>query len=399
MKLIESIQADAAELQAIRRDIHAHPEIGYDVLRTAELVAARLEGWGYLVTRGVGRSGVVGTLRRGTSPRAIALRADMDALPVQEANDFAHRSTVAGAMHACGHDGHTAMLLGAARHLAREGEFDGTVQLFFQPAEEAGGGARAMIEDGLFARFPVDAVFGLHNWPGIAAGDFAVRPGPLMASTSLFRITLRGAGCHAAMPHLGRDPVFAAGQVLSALQGIVTRNRNPIEGAVLSVTQIHAGEAMNVVPTDAWLGGTVRTFSDATLGLIERRMRAVVAATAAAFECESEVEFTHQYPATVNDAAQTAFAAGVMRELVGDEHVDAAAEPTMAAEDFSFMLRERPGCYAFIGNGTGEHRAMGHGGGPCLLHNASYDFNDALLPVGASYFVRLVERFLAPVPG
>lgn len=212
MKLIDSIVAHADELTALRRDIHAHPEVGYDVFRTAELVAERLEQWGYAVTRGVGRTGVVGTLKRGGSVRAIGLRADMDALPVQEANTFAHRSTVAGAMHACGHDGHTTMLLGAARHLARHGEFDGTVQLFFQPAEESGGGARAMIEDGLFERFPVDAVFGLHNWPGIAAGDFAVRPGPLMASTSLFRINLRGAGCHAAMPHLGRDPVFAAGR-------------------------------------------------------------------------------------------------------------------------------------------------------------------------------------------
>ena len=394
MKLIDSIVAHADELTALRRDIHAHPEVGYDVFRTAELVAERLEQWGYAVTRGVGRTGVVGTLKRGGSVRAIGLRADMDALPVQEANTFAHRSTVPGAMHACGHDGHTTMLLGAARHLARHGEFDGTVQLFFQPAEESGGGARAMIEDGLFERFPVDAVFGLHNWPGIAAGDFAVRPGPLMASTSLFRITLRGAGCHAAMPHLGRDPVFAAGQVLSALQGIVTRNRNPIDGAVLSVTQVHAGEAMNVVPTDAWLGGTVRTFSDATLDLIETRMRAVVAATATAFDCESEVDFQRQYPATVNDAEQTAVAVAVMRELVGDAHVNAAVDPTMAAEDFSFMLREKPGCYAFLGNGAGDHRVHGHGGGPCLLHNASYDFNDALLPVGASYFVRLVERFL-----
>ncbi|MBN3723801.1 M20 aminoacylase family protein [Burkholderia sp. Ac-20379] len=394
MKLIDSIVAHADELQTIRRDIHAHPEVGFAVNRTADLVAERLEAWGYAVTRGVGQTGVVGTLKRGGGTRAIGLRADMDALPVQEANTFAHRSTVPGAMHACGHDGHTAMLLGAARHLAQHGGFDGTVQLFFQPAEEAGGGARAMIEDGLFERFPVEAVFGLHNWPGIPAGDFAVRPGPLMASTSLFKITLRGAGCHAAMPHLGRDPVFAAGQVLNALQGIVTRNRNPIDGAVLSVTQIHAGEALNVVPTDAWLGGTVRTFSDATLDLIETRMRAVAAATASAFDCECEVWFERQYPATVNDAAQTALAVEVMRELVGDAHVNAAADPTMAAEDFSFMLREKPGCYAFLGNGSGDHRVHGHGGGPCLLHNASYDFNDALLPVGASYFVRLVERFL-----
>jgi hippurate hydrolase len=394
MKLIESITANADELQAIRRDIHAHPELGYDVFRTAALVAARLEQWGFAVTPNVGRTGVVGTLTRGASARAIGLRADMDALPVQEANGFAHRSTAPGVMHACGHDGHTAMLLGAARHLAEHGRFDGTVHVIFQPAEEAGGGARAMIEDGLFERFPCDAVFGLHNWPGIAAGDFAVRPGALMASTSLFKIKLRGAGCHAAMPHLGRDPVLAAAHLLTALQGIVTRNRNPVEGAVLSVTQIHAGEALNVVPTDAWLGGTVRTFSEDMLDLIERRMRTIAASVSSAFDCECEVDFERQYPATINDPAQTALAVEVMRELVGEGHVNASVDPTMAAEDFSFMLNERPGCYAFLGNGSGDHRVPGHGAGPCLLHNASYDFNDALLPVGASYFVKLVERFL-----
>jgi hippurate hydrolase len=268
------------------------------------------------------------------------------------------------------------------------------VHFIFQPAEEAGAGARAMIDDGLFERFPVDAVFGVHNWPGIATGHFAVRPGPLMASTSLFKITLRGAGCHGAMPHLGRDPVIAAGHVLLALQSIVSRNKNPVEAAALSVTQIHAGEAQNVVPADAWLGGTVRTFTTAMLDLIESRLRAVVAATAAAFDCEYEIAFDRNYPPTVNDPAQTAFAVEVMREVVGAEKVDPAVDPTMAAEDFSFMLKARPGCYAFLGNGMGDHREMGHGGGPCLLHNSSYDFNDELLTIGARYFVRLVERFL-----
>ncbi|WP_109478706.1 M20 aminoacylase family protein [Paraburkholderia sp. C35] len=394
MNAIAEIQAFSEEMTAVRRDIHAHPELGYNVSRTADLVASKLEAWGLPVVRGVGKTGLVATLKRGNSTRAIGLRADMDALPMQEANTFAHRSTVPGAMHACGHDGHTAMLLGAARYLAKSGEFDGSVHFIFQPAEEEGAGAQVMIDDGLFERFPVDAVFGVHNWPGIPEGHFGVRPGPIMASTSLFRITVTGAGCHGAMPHLGEDPVFAVAQIVSALQSILTRNKNPLDAAALSVTQIHAGEAQNVVPTDAWLGGTVRTFSNETLDLIESRMRVIVSAIATGLGCRSEIEFSRNYPPTVNDPEQTAFAVEVMREVVGDQAVDAAIQPTMAAEDFSFMLRAKPGCYAFIGNGSGDHRVVGHGAGPCLLHNASYDFNDRLLPVGSTYFVRLVERFL-----
>lgn len=394
MNLISEIQERANEIQIIRRDIHAHPEVGYDVHRTANLVAAKLEQWGLSVTRNIGKTGLVGTLRRGTSSRSIGLRADMDALPMQESNEFAHRSTVIGSMHACGHDGHTAMLLGAAQYLSSDDDFDGTVHFIFQPAEEAGAGAQAMIDDGLFERFPVDAVFGVHNWPGIPAGHFGVRPGPIMASTSLFKVTLRGAGCHGAMPHLGIDPVIAAAHLVTSLQSIITRNKSPIEAAAMSVTQIHGGEAQNVVPTDAWIGGTVRTFSDGTLDLIEQRMRSIVSATALAFGCESEIAFDRNYPPTVNDTAQTALAVEVMRELVGDANVDTAVDPTMAAEDFSFMLRARPGCYAFLGNGSGDHRTVGHGAGPCLLHNASYDFNDDLLPIGSSYFVKLVQRFL-----
>ncbi len=397
MNAIAEIRAFSDELRAIRRDIHAHPELGYNVHRTADLVAEKLQQWGIAVTRGVGKTGVVGTLKRGSSNRAIGLRADMDALPVQEVNDFAHRSTIDGAMHACGHDGHTTMLLGAAHYLANFGDFDGTVQFFFQPAEEEGAGAQAMIEDGLFERFPVEAVFGVHNWPGIPAGHFGVKPGPIMASTSLFKIKLSGAGCHGAMPHLGRDPVFAAAQLVSLLQSILTRNKNPVEAAALSITQIHAGEAQNVVPTDAWIGGTVRTFSDETLDLIESRMRAIVSATAFGLDCKSDVEFSRNYPPTINDPEQTAFAVEVMRELVGPDAVNATIEPTMAAEDFSFMLKAKPGCYAFLGNGSGDHRSVGHGAGPCLLHNASYDFNDELLPVGSSYFVKLAERFLRKI--
>jgi amidohydrolase len=394
MKLIDDIQSRSAEIRVIRRDLHAHPEVGYDVFRTSDLVAAKLEQWGLSVTRNVGKTGIVGTLIRGSSQRAIGLRADMDALPMQESNEFAHRSTVPGAMHACGHDGHTAMLLGAAQYLAASDDFDGTVHFIFQPAEEAGAGAQAMIDDGLFERFPVDAVFGVHNWPGIPAGHFGVRPGPIMASTSLFKITLRGAGCHGAMPHLGHDPVIAAAHVVTSLQSILTRNKNPIEAAALSVTQIHAGEAQNVVPTEAWLGGTVRTFSDGTLDLIENRLRSIVSATALAFDCKSDVTFDRNYPPTVNDATQTAFAVEVMREIAGDANVNASVDPTMAAEDFAFMLKAKPGCYAFLGNGSGDHRTPGHGSGPCLLHNSSYDFNDDLLPIGSSYFVKLVQRYL-----
>jgi hippurate hydrolase len=396
MEVLDDIQANVAEIQAIRRDIHAHPEVGYEVHRTSDLVASKLIGWGLAVTRHIGRTGLVATLKNGTSKRAIGLRADMDALPMQESNQFPYRSTVKGAMHACGHDGHTAMLLGAAQYLAKHRDFDGSVQFIFQPAEEAGAGAQAMIDDGLFERFPVDAIFGVHNWPGIPAGQFAVRAGPIMASTSDFKITLRGAGCHGAMPHMGTDPVIAAAQLVSSLQSIISRNKNPIESAAMSVTQIHGGEAFNVVPTDTWIGGTVRTFSDGALDMIEKRIRAMAAATALAFDCESEITFDRNYPPTVNDAEQTAFAVEVMQALVGEGNVNTSVDPTMGAEDFSFMLQARPGCYAFLGNGSGEHRSAGHGAGPCLLHNASYDFNDALLPIGSSYFVKLVQGFLNP---
>jgi hippurate hydrolase len=396
MKLIPEVLAARDEIQAIRRTIHAHPELRYEEVRTAELVAQRLEQWGIEVHRGLGKTGVVGVLKRGTSQRAVGLRADMDALPIHELNTFEHRSQNNGRMHACGHDGHTAMLLGAAQHLASRGEFDGKIVFIFQPAEEGGAGARAMIEDGLFSKFPVDAVFGIHNWPGLPQGTFGVKEGPIMASSNEFRIDIKGVGAHAAMPHNGRDPVFAAVQIANALQSIITRNKKPIETAVLSVTQIHAGDAVNVIPDDAWLAGTVRTFTTATLDMVESRMRKIAEATAAAFDCAVNVTFHRNYPPTVNSAEEAKFAAEVMREIVGAENVNTAVEPTMGAEDFSFMLLEKPGCYAFLGNGDGAHREIGHGEGPCMLHNASYDFNDELLPIGSSYWVRLAQRFLAP---
>lgn len=397
MKTIPEIAAWQDEFTALRRDLHAHPELRYDEHRTAGLVAERLEGWGLEVTRGLGGTGVVATLRAGKSSRSVGLRADMDALPVLEQNQFPHRSLHPGRMHACGHDGHTTMLLAAARYLAGRRNFDGTAHFIFQPAEEGGAGARAMIESGLFKRFPCAAVFGIHNWPGLPAGHFAVNPGAIMASSNEFRITIRGKGGHAAMPHNTRDPVFAAIQIANGLQGIITRNKKPVDAAVLSITQLHAGEASNVIPDEAALGGTVRTFNIEALDLIESRMRQLATATAAAHDCTAETRFERNYPPTINSPAETEFAVSVMREVCGADSVIANVEPTMGAEDFAFMLLAKPGCYAFIGNGDGVHRTSGHGEGPCMLHNASYDFNDELIPIGGTYWVRLVERYLPRV--
>lgn len=395
MKLLPEIQAARGEIQTLRRTIHANPELRYEETHTASLVAKTLAGWDIEVHEGIGKTGVIGVLKRGTGTKSIGLRADMDALPIHELNTFEHRSKNEGKMHACGHDGHTAMLLGAARHLAKHGDFDGTIVFIFQPAEEGGAGAQAMIDDGLFTRFPVDAVFGIHNWPGMPTGHFGVTEGPIMASSNEFRIEIKGVGSHAALPHNGRDPVFTAVQIANGLQSVITRNKKPLDTAVLSITQIHAGDAVNVVPDTAWLAGTVRTFTTETLDLIEARMRKIVQSTAEAYECSVEMTFHRNYPPTINSGNEARFAAAVMKEVVGEEKVDDAVEPTMGAEDFSFMLLAKPGCYAFLGNGNGGHREAGHGAGPCMLHNASYDFNDELLPVGATYWVRLAQRFLA----
>jgi hippurate hydrolase len=394
MRLVEPIIAHQAELQQIRRDIHAHPELCYEEQRTADVVAARLTEWGIPIVRGMGVTGVVGIIKNGNSGRAIGLRADMDALPMQELNSFEHASRHAGKMHACGHDGHTAMLLGAARHLSRNRNFDGTVYLIFQPAEEGGGGARRMIEDGLFEQFPMDAVYGMHNWPGIPMGNFGVVSGPMMASSNEFRVVVKGKGAHAAQPHRGVDPVMVAVQIAQAWQTIVSREKNPLDTAVLSITQIHAGSATNVIPDEAVMAGTVRTFTTDVLDLIERRMNEIASGVAAGFNASVDFGFKRNYPPLVNHPAQTAFAIEAMKAVVGSDKVDADVEPTMGAEDFAYMLQAKPGCYVFIGNGEGDHRAAGHGLGPCQLHNASYDFNDQLLPIGASYWVRLVEMSL-----
>ena len=394
MRLVEPILAFQSELEQIRRDLHAHPELCYEEQRTADVVAARLAEWGIPVVRGLGKTGVVGIIKNGTSTRAIGLRADMDALPMQELNTFDHASRHPGKMHACGHDGHTAMLLGAAHYLSRHRNFDGTVYLIFQPAEEGGAGARKMIEDGLFEQFPMDAVYGMHNWPGLPAGSFGVIPGPMMASSNEFRVVVQGKGAHAAQPHRGIDPVMVAVQIAQAWQTIISREKNPLETAVLSITQIHAGSATNVIPDEAVLIGTVRTFSTGVLDLIERRMQEMANGVAAAYNAGVDFGFKRNYPPLINHPEQTAFAVEAMRAVVGAENVNTAVEPTMGAEDFAFMLQAKPGCYVFIGNGDGDHRAGGHGLGPCQLHNGSYDFNDQLLPIGASYWVRLVETGL-----
>ncbi|NVO04973.1 MAG: amidohydrolase [Rhodoferax sp.] len=393
MKLIEPIVSAAAGIAAIRRDLHAHPELCFQEVRTADVVAAKLTEWGIPMHRGLGTTGVIGILKAGNSDRAIGLRADMDALPMQEFNTFAHKSQHAGKMHACGHDGHTATLLAAAQHLAQHRNFDGTVYLIFQPAEEGGGGAREMIKEGLFEQFPMQAVFGMHNWPGMEVGQFAVSAGPVMASSNEFKITIRGKGGHAAMPHNALDPVPVAAQMVTAFQTIISRNLKPIDAGVISVTMVHAGEATNVIPDSCELQGTVRTFSIPVLDQIEQRMRVVAEHTASAFGLACEFEFVRNYPPTINSAAEAEFARGVMAELVGAERV-IAQEPTMGAEDFAYMLMAKPGCYVFMGNGDGSHRDMGHGGGPCMLHNPSYDFNDDLIPLGASYWVRLAEAWL-----
>ncbi len=394
MKLVEPIIAFQSELQLIRRDLHAHPELCYEEQRTSDVVAARLADWGIPVVRGLGITGVVGILKKGNSSRAIGLRADMDALPMHEVNSFAHASVHPGKMHACGHDGHTAMLLGAAHHLVTQGNFDGTVYLIFQPAEEGGAGARRMIGDGLFERFPMEAVYGMHNWPGMAEGSFGVVAGPMMASSNEFKLVVRGKGAHAAQPHKGVDPVMLAVQIAQGWQTIISREKSPLDTAVLSITQIHGGSATNVIPDEAVMIGTVRTFTTPVLDLIQQRMEEIATHTAAAHRASVDFTFKRNYPPLVNHAEQTALAVQAMQAVAGAERVDANVEPTMGAEDFAFMLQAKPGCYVFIGNGEGSHREGGHGLGPCQLHNASYDFNDNLLPIGASYWVRLAEMSL-----
>lgn len=387
MQIPARIQSELPRLVALRHELHAHPELAFEEHRTADLVVRVLEKAGIEAHRGLAGTGVVGVLRAGRSPRAIGLRADMDALPIEEENTFPHRSRHPGRMHACGHDGHTAMLLAAAEYLAATREFDGTVYFIFQPAEEGEGGARAMIEDGLFTRFPMDAVFGLHNWPGLPVGQIAVHSGPVMASTDQFDIILRGHGAHAAMPHQGRDPVLAGAALVQALQGLISRECAPLDAAVLSVTRFHAGEAYNVIPPQAVLGGTVRTLRPEVQAQLEAAIERMATGIAQAHGMQAQVDYRRGYPATVNSLREAAFCRQVAAEVVGEAQVRTDLPPSMGAEDFAYMLRERPGCYVWLGNGPGE--------GGCTLHNPRYDFNDAALPIGAAYWVRLAERWLA----
>ena len=388
MQIIPRIAEFKNDLVAWRHDIHAHPELGFEESRTSDLVADKLAASGIEVHRGIGKTGIVGVLKSGMSPRAIGLRADMDALPIEEENDFEYRSRNKGRMHACGHDGHTTMLLGAARYLAETRRFDGTVHFIFQPAEEGLGGAAAMVEDGLFERFPCEAIFGMHNRPHLAEGRFAIRSGPMMAGGGIFDIRVTGRGAHGARPEAGIDPIVVACHIATALQTIVARNVAPVDTSVVSVTQIHAGEAYNVIPPEAVLRGTARAFATTTFDLIENNMRRIAEGVASAFGATAEVDFRRNFLPLVNDAQETRFIADVAAELVGPEAVNREGGLVMASEDFSAMLAECPGAYIQIGNGDRP--------GGCEVHNPGYDFNDAILPLGASLFARLVERRLAP---
>ena len=376
-----------ADMTAWRQHLHAHPEIAYEEVETANFVAERLAEFGVdEIHRGMGKTGVVGVIKAGDGPGKIGLRADMDALPIHEATGAPHASTIAGKMHACGHDGHTTMLLGAARYLAETRNFDGTVYLIFQPAEEGRGGAKAMIEDGLFERFPCDRVFGLHNWPSLPAGQFAMCRGPAMAASDEFRIQLRGRGCHAAMPHTGRDPIACGAAIVQALQTVVARRVDPIDNAVLSVTQFVGGDTFNVVPETAFLGGTVRTYKPETRDLVERRLGEIASGIAAAMEIDCEVAYRRGYPPTVNHDLEAQMGVDAAREIVGSDNVLIDPAPVMGAEDFAYMLEAKPGSYVWMGTGKGENSPN--------LHSAYFDFNDEALPTGVSYWARLVEKTL-----
>ena len=376
-----------AEISAIRRDIHAHPELAYEENRTSDIVAAKLQEWGLEVTRGLGKTGLVGTLRKGNSVKSIGLRADMDALPMDEINDFAHRSQNQGRMHACGHDGHTAMLLGAAKLLAEKKDFEGAVHFIFQPAEEGGGGGKAMIDDGLFEKFPCDAVFAIHNKPGLPLGTIATRPGPLLAAADRWDLRITGKGGHAAHPHLSNDPLVVAANLVLSLQTIVARNLDPFSNAVVTVGFVKGGSAYNVIPTEAHIGGTTRTTKPAERELIQRRIKEICDGAAQMFGVNIEVEHRPGYPPTINNAERAAFAIEVAAGVCGANGVRDNIQASMGAEDFSYMLERVPGAMVWLGNGGEDGNGVG-------LHNSRYDFNDMAIPFGVSWFVRTVERFL-----
>ena len=387
---VERIREYHAELRMLRHDLHAHPELAFSETRTSSLVAQKLESWGVEVHRGLARTGVVGVIqgKKILSGKGIGLRADMDCLPIHETGDVPYRSRHEGRMHACGHDGHTAMLLGTARYLAETRGFDGTAYLIFQPAEESGGGGQVMVREGLFEKFPANEVYALHNWPGLPPGKIAVGTGPMMAATDEVQITIRGTGGHGAMPHLVVDPVVAAAQVIGALQTIASRNVEPTDAVVVSICSLQSSQvgAFNVVPESVRLVGTVRSFRPQTRELAERRLREIATKVAEALGASAEIQYVRGYPATVNSAREAAFAASVGERIFGKGNVITDPTPTMGGEDFSYMLQERPGAYVFLGQGSGP--------GGCFLHNPNFDFNDEVIPLGAGYLAALVEQAL-----
>jgi hippurate hydrolase len=386
---LEMLRLFHAELVHIRRDIHANPELGFEETRTSQLVADKLGEWGIEVHRGLAKTGLVGVIKgKKNSGRAVGLRADMDCLPMHETGDAPHKSRVAGRMHACGHDGHTTMLLGAARYLAQTRNFDGTVNLIFQPAEEGGGGGRVMVEEGLFERFPCESVYALHNWPGLPSGKIAVRPGPMLAATDEIRIRVRGKGGHAALPHLAADPVVAAAHIITALQTVASRNASPVDALVVSLCSMQTSQlgAFNVIPGHVELIGTVRSFTPETRDLAERRIKEIATAVAQGLGASAEIEYRRGYPATVNAEREARFAAKVGEKVFGASNVITDHEPTMGGEDFAYMLQARPGAYVFLGQGGAQ--------GGCLLHNPTYDFNDEVIPLGAGYLAALAEESL-----
>jgi hippurate hydrolase len=387
---LEMLRLFHAELVHIRRDIHANPELGFEEKRTSQLVADKLAEYGVEVHRGLAKTGVVGVIkgRKTSSGRAIGLRADMDCLPMHETGDVAHKSKVAGRMHACGHDGHTTMLLGAARYLAQTRNFDGTVNLIFQPAEEGGAGGKVMVDEGLFTKFPMNEVYALHNWPGMPAGQIAVRPGPMMAATDEIKLKVRGRGGHAALPHLAVDPVVITAHIITALQTIASRNAKPVDALVVSLCSMQTSQvgAFNVIPAHVELIGTVRTFTPEMRELAERRIKEIATAVAQGLGGSAEVEYRRGYPSTVNTEKEALFAARVGEKVFGKGNVVTDGEPTMGGEDFSFMLQAKPGAYVFLGQGGPQ--------GGCFLHNPGYDFNDEVIPLGATYLAALAEESL-----
>ena len=388
--ILPAIQDMAKEMVEVRHQIHAHPELAFEEHATSDMVAARLKEWGYEVHRGLAGTGVVGTLKRGTGKMRLGIRADMDALPIQETTGLPYASQLPGKMHACGHDGHTAILLAAARSIAQDPQFDGTLNLIFQPAEEGLGGGRVMVEQGLFKLFPCDAIFALHNMPGMPEGQFGFRAGAFMPSSDTVNITVRGKGGHGSAPHLSADPVVAAAHIVVALQTVVSRNVDPREMAVISVGAIHGGEAANVIPQNVTMRLTVRAFNPDIRAMLKQRITDLVQSQAQTLGVQAEVDYDWRYPSLINDEASTAFAKQVALDWLGDKGVIPNLAPLTGSEDFSFMLQECPGCYLIVGNGQGEH----HHTGGCMVHNPGYDFNDAILPIAASYWVQLVNAFL-----